>query len=142
VRDRTLGYCVAGLTLALLLFSCGPRYLSEPPPEFDDYVESVPVPSGATQLSEYGFRSTSPREICTTFGIDRLYGTGEAFSDVIAAMEMSLEATATNYVKVEQDPDFITYVLGDTATVTVYYVETDNPNRRTGSLRDAFQHCC
>lgn len=32
-----------------------------------------------------------------------------------------------SYVKVEQGPDFITYILDDTATVTVYNVSTDDP---------------
>jgi hypothetical protein len=116
------------MSLLGLVLSCGTRYLSEPPPEFDDYVDDISglVPSGATLLSEYSTRWTSPREICTGFAHDNLYGTDDSYLTVVQSIELGLEEMEDDYVKVSKDVDYVSYVLSHVAIVDVYQVTNDD----------------
>jgi hypothetical protein len=116
------------VSLVWLLGSCGPRYLSEPPPKFDDYVDDISglAPSGATLLSEYSARWTSPKEICTGFASDYLYGTDDSYLTVVQSIELGLEEMKDDYVKVNIDADYVSYVLSNVATVGVYQVTNDD----------------
>jgi len=119
---RLLGLPLVLFVAVLAQSSCGPRYLTEPPSEFDEYVESISVPAGSVLLGTYSTRWTSPEEICTGFGHDRLYGTSNAFTEVVGALDQSFDAGDRDYVKVVHDADSITYVLSDVSTLGVYHV--------------------
>lgn len=54
--------------VSMFLLACGPVYLAEPPPQFDDYFDSVPTPDAATQLAADLTRWAWPRVGPNRFG--------------------------------------------------------------------------
>ena len=130
MTKKTLWTVSSALTLLVaLLLGCGARYLSEPPPEFYDYVESVPTPSESTLLAEDLSRWTSPREVCTGFAFRRLYGTDADYSKLLAAYEQDLKNTREKVGKWHSlmTPDFVTFFLSDVATVNVAKSDVTDP---------------
>lgn len=122
MTKKTLWTVSSALTLLVaLLLGCGARYLSEPPPEFYDYVESVPTPSESTLLAEDLSRSTSRREVCTNFALRQLYGTNADYDELLAAFEQDLKNTRDKVGKWHMltTPDLVTFVVSDVATVNL-----------------------
>lgn len=116
------------IVTSILLLSCGTTYLSEPPPEFYDYVSSVPTPRASTQLAEDLTRWTSPREVCTGFALFRLYGTNESFASIQTGYEHDLSDSIQRYVKMPSKSDLTTFVIGEYATVGIDRVSAGDPS--------------
>lgn len=118
---------ISVIAISMLLVGCGPRYLSEPPPEFYDHVSSVPTPRASTQLAEGLHRWTSPREICTGFAYFRLYGTNKSYTSIQTEYEQDLSDSVQRYVKMPSESDLTTFVLSEVATVGIASVSTNDP---------------
>jgi hypothetical protein len=116
------------LIAALVLSSgCGPTYLSVPPPDFDDYVESIPTPPDSVQLAEKINRWTSPREVCTGFANVRLYGTEQDYELLRVSFEQLLTTEKPSSISVEGESGEMTFVLSEIATVDISPAFADDP---------------
>lgn len=113
---------VVVLVIILMLVTtagCGPSYLSEPPSEFYDYVNSLPFPRASTQLADKLNTRPAPREICTNFNYIRLYGTNEDYVIVQTWYERDLANGERQYVRMPGEHIVTTFVLGEFAVVSI-----------------------
>jgi hypothetical protein len=127
MRKIALLFTALVVTFVLLL-SCGPTYLSEPPPEFYNYVSSIPTPRASTQLAEDLTRWTSPKQVCTGFALFRLYGANEDFTSIKMGYEHDLSDTIHRYVKLPSESDLTTFVIGEYETVGIDRVSVGDPS--------------
>ena len=130
MANKTLWTALGLLTLLLaLLVSCGYRYLTEPPPEFYDYVDSVPIPSESRLLAEDLSRSTSPQEICTNFALSQLYGTNADYDELLITYEKDLKNTWEKVGKWHSllTPELVTFFVSDVATVNLARTDAADP---------------
>jgi hypothetical protein len=107
--------------LVMLLLGCAARYLSEPPSEFYNYVNSVPTPNKSTLLAEDLSRWTSPQEVCTGFALRWLYGTNQPYDEVVAAYEQDLRNSREKVGKWHTlaTPDLFIFIVSDVATINL-----------------------
>jgi len=121
--------CGALTLLVALLLGCGPRYFSEPPPEFYDYVDSVPTPTESALLAENLSRWTSPQEVCTGFALTRLYGTNRDYDELVAVYEQDLKSTREKVARRQTltMPNFIVFFVSDVATVNLAKSDATDP---------------
>ena len=122
MAKKTLWAALGSLSLLVTwLTGCGYRYLAEPPREFYDYVDSVPIPIESTLLAEDLSRWTSPQEVCTGFALRRLYGTNADYDQLVVIYEQDLGNTWEKVGKWHSvmTPDLITFIVGEVATVNL-----------------------
>lgn len=127
MSKRTWWLGIALLTESALLIACGSTYLSDPPPEFIEYIESVPTPSLSVQIAEDTQRVIAPRDTCTSFVYVRLYGTNESYAAIRMGYEQLLNDAMGTYAVVPGESEHVTFVVSEVATVGLTNVVSDNP---------------
>lgn len=129
--------------ICALLLGCTVRYLTAPPKEFYEFIDSVPTPEGAFELGAKTELRPAPKEVCTEIQLVRLYGAQESYRTVLNSFRDVLEEGRWSYLTLPGEDPTTTFLLDEHTYVCLYETSADDTvnQRRFGErlLRDAEQ---